>query len=115
MLSIATSICSHNMMEILVTIMGHPFYYATPENDWKDLFWQYLLRWLLVDDEKTLQGYYEGASTLYTKEHILAWAKPMGFWVLFTTAGLIFVMLCINVIVRKQWTDNERLTYPLDC
>lgn len=111
MLSIATSICSHNMMEILVTTMGHPFHYATPENDWKDLFWRYLPQWLLVDDEKVLQGYYEGASTLYTKEHLFAWAKPMGFWTLFT-AGLIFVMLCINVIVRKQWTDSERLTYP---
>lgn len=111
MLSIATSICSHNMMEILVTIMGHPFYYATPENEWKELFWQYLPRWLMVDDSKVLQKYYEGDSTLYTKEHILTWAKPMGFWVLFTSI-LLFVMFCINVIVRKQWTDSERLTYP---
>ena len=22
-------------------------------------------------------------------------------------------MQCVNVLIRKQWTDNERLTYPL--
>ena len=25
----------------------------------------------------------------------------------------MFVMLCINAIIRKQWTERERLTYPL--
>ena len=28
-------------------------------------------------------------------------------------AALLFVMLCVNAIVRQQWTRNERLTYPI--
>ena len=26
---------------------------------------------------------------------------------------LMFVMICIDVIIRKQWTERERLTYPV--
>ena len=26
---------------------------------------------------------------------------------------LMFVLICVNVIIRKQWTDREKLTYPI--
>jgi len=26
---------------------------------------------------------------------------------------LVFVMLCINAILRRQWIERERLTYPI--
>ena len=38
MLCIVSSLCSHDMMEILVTILGHPFRFATSENEWQQLF-----------------------------------------------------------------------------
>ena len=25
----------------------------------------------------------------------------------------MFVMICINIIIRKQWSDRERLTFPI--
>ncbi|HGJ65822.1 TPA: hypothetical protein ENS27_10575 [bacterium] len=42
MMCVASSICSHNMMEIIVTSMGHAYWYATPENEWADLILPYL-------------------------------------------------------------------------
>ncbi|MBC8232296.1 hypothetical protein H8E77_22345, partial [bacterium] len=112
MLCITSSLCSHDMMEILVTILGHPFRFATPENEWRDLFWRELPQWLTVRDERVLTAYYEGNSSLYISQHIKAWLTPALWWITFIFM-LLFVMLCINTILRKQWTERERLTYPI--
>ena len=112
MLSVASATAGHSMMEILVSTLGHAFWFATPENDWKDLFWRYIPNWLAVTDKDVLSGYYEGDSTLYTKQHLLGWLTPVMNWFgfLFT---MLFVMVCITLIVRKPWTEDEKLAYPI--
>ena len=65
MMCMASSICSHNMMEILVTSMGHAFWFSTPENEWKNLILPHLPSWLTVSDKISLVGCYEGEITLY--------------------------------------------------
>ena len=112
MLCVVSSLCSHDMIEILVTLMGHPFRFATSENEWRDLFWRQLPEWLVVNNEKVLKGYYEGASSLYVKEHLTAWIMPSLWWITFIFV-LLTVMLCINIILRIQWIERERLTYPI--
>ena len=112
MLSVASATAGHSMMEILVPILGHAFWYATPENDWSNLLWRHIPEWLSIDDKRTLSGYYDGDSTLYTIEHIKSWLTPVMSWFAFLFA-LVFVMVCINVIVRKQWTEREKLAYPI--
>ena len=112
MLSVASATAGHSMMEILVSTLGHAFWFATPENDWKDLFWRYIPGWLAVADKGVLSGYYDGDSTLYTTRHLLGWLTPVINWFAFLFT-LLFVMLCINVIVRKPWTEDEKLAYPI--
>ena len=112
MMCIASCICSHNMMEILVTSIGHGFWFATPENEWRESILPHLPSWLTISDKTSLKGYYEGDTTLYRWGHLLPWLKPFIWWLLFTMA-LLWVMLCINVILRRQWMERERLTYPI--
>ena len=112
MLSVASATAGHSMMEILVSTLGHAFWFATPENDWKALFWRYIPSWLAVADKSVLSGYYEGDSTLYTKEHLLGWLTPVMNWFAFLFT-MLFVMVCINLIVRKPWTEDEKLAYPI--
>ncbi len=112
MLSVASATAGHSMMEILVSTLGHAFWFATTENDWKDLFWRYIPGWLAVADKGVLSGYYDGDSTLYTTRHLLGWLTPVINWFAFLFT-LLFVMLCINVIVRKPWTEDEKLAYPI--
>ena len=112
MLSVASATAGHSMMEILVSTLGHAFWFATPENDWKDLFWRYIPSWLAVADKGVLSGYYEGDSTLYTKQHLLGWLTPVMNWFAFLLV-MLFVMVCITVIVRKPWTEDEKLAYPI--
>ena len=112
LLSTACAFPSITLMTILVTTVGHAFWFATPENEWNQLFWDYLPRWLLMDDTKALAGYYTGETNLSTLEILSAWIVPILSWTLFITA-LVLVMLCINVILRKQWVERERLAYPI--
>ena len=112
MLSVASATVGHSMMEILVSTLGHAFWFATPENDWKDLFWRYIPRWLAVTDKNVLSGYYEGDSTLHTKQHLLGWLTPVMNWFAFLFV-MLFVMVCITVIVRRPWTEDEKLAYPI--
>ncbi|MCD6507603.1 hypothetical protein J7M22_13395 [Candidatus Poribacteria bacterium] len=108
----ASSAASHDLMQILVPTIPHISWYATPENEWKELFYDYIPRWLAVTDSKPLVGYYEGGSTLYTAEHLRAWLSPVIWWSLFIIA-LFCVMLCLNSIFRRQWTEREKLSYPI--
>jgi len=98
--------------KILIGSLGHPFQFATPENEWKTLFHSYLPRWLVVTDARSLNAAYTGDSTLYLAEHIRAWLTPVLGWSVFLFI-LVFVMLCINVIIRRQWIEKEHLAYPI--
>lgn len=66
MLSVTSAIGGHSFMEILVPILGHAFWFSTPENDWKSLFWRYIPEWLSTSDKKVLSGYYKGNSIYQT-------------------------------------------------
>ena len=111
MLNLASGLAGHDTLQVLVPILGHPFWFATPENEWKNLFFQYIPSWLSVSDKSVLRGYYEGEKTLYTLQHIRAWMTPVLWWTGFLVF-LLFLKLCINIIVRKQWTEKEKLSYP---
>jgi hypothetical protein len=92
--------------------MGYPARFATPTNGWDRLFEGALPRWLMVNDQAALKGFYEGNSSLYRWEHISAWLVPSLYWMLF--AGALFVsFLCLAVLLRQQWVESERLTFPI--
>jgi len=112
MLTISTSIVSIDFLDILVPMLTYPFRYATPENNWAQILWPHIPHWLAVSDPVAVKGWYEGHTTLYTWEHIRPWLPPVTVW-----SGvmlvMVFVMFCMNTIVRQQWTQHDRLQFPL--
>lgn len=112
MLCMASAVASHDNLQVLIPMIGHPFWYNTPENEWAELFWQYIPGWLSISDRNILTGYYEGDSTFYNLEYIKAWFRPSLPWIGFITV-LLTVMICINVVLRKQWIEREKLAYPI--
>lgn len=112
MLSLSTIIAGHDMMQVLGPILGHAFWFATPENEWKTLFFNHLPDWLTVSNKETLRGHYESGFSIYNMASIKAWLEPVFWWSLFFFV-LMFVMLCINALLVKQWTEREKLSYPI--
>ena len=112
MLSLATAVGGFDTIQVITQILGHPFWSATPENEWRELFWGHIPRWLTVSDLRALKGYYEGNSSLYVSEHFKVWLKPVAWWTAMLTV-MALGMLCLNIILRKQWTEREKLSYPI--
>jgi hypothetical protein len=115
MLAVASCLPAHDLEQILVPMLSWPYRFADASNHWAELFFPYLPSRLMLDlpkDSPVLKGFYGGNSTLYSGPVLRAWAIPTFAWCGFITV-LLFVMLCINTILRKQWTDRERLTYPI--
>ena len=112
MLCLGSSVAGNNFLENLVLSLGHAFWFTTPENEWSDLFFRFVPDWLAVKDKIVLQGFYEGQSSIYILEHIVAWLKPLTFWACFAIV-LIFTLLCVNILIRKAWAEEEKLSYPI--
>ena len=112
MVTMVTTISGHTMMAILFGTLNHPFWFASPENEWQSLFWQYIPSWFAVSDTEVLKGYFHGESTFHTAEHLKAWAIPILTWCFFIFF-LYFSLLCICSTLRKQWVENEKLSYPI--
>lgn len=110
MVNIGTSLAIS--LEYLVPVLVYPFRYATPENRWEELIHPYIPRWLSVGDPEAVRHYYEGDATFETRRGVLPWLLPLGLWGAFTFTVLA-VMLCLNCLVRRRWTEEERLSYPI--
>jgi hypothetical protein len=110
MLTVSVGISGIGMGQFLIVTLGNLFYYATPENRW-GRYWEFVPQWL-VPDRAVLRGFYAGQSSFYTWAHFVGWLGPALVWTLFICM-LLFCMLCMNAILRKQWIDRERLTFPI--
>lgn len=111
-LCIGACVCGHDMLQVFVPFLTWSFRHATPENNWNTLFNPHLRRGLFISDEKIYAGFYRGSDTIFRAAYLRAWLPAALGWTLFF-ALLLLVMLCINAVLRKQWTENERLTYPI--
>jgi hypothetical protein len=112
MVSVSTAICGLDLMQVLVPVMAHPHYFATPENRWEELFIRGMPGWLAVSDLPALERLHDGDSTLLARPNLAAWWQPMLAWGGFLFV-LLFVMLCINAVVRRQWTEDAKLSFPI--
>lgn len=116
MLSVASGLAGHDTLALTIPAIPHAFHFATDENQWQELFFRYIPRHLVVYDpeETILQGFYEGDALdqFYTWKVFAPWLRVTLWWSsLILALGL--VMVCINVFVRKQWTEHEKLAYPI--
>ena len=101
MLSFATTLAGCDVLQAVLSVLGHAFWFATEENEWRTLFWSHIPEWLTVDDKKVLHGYYLGESSFYTKAHLRAWVPVILAWLALFLV-LAFIFLCLNTILRRQ-------------
>jgi len=112
MLLIVSALCTMGLSEQILPMITAVFYLASPQNKWREkLFPHFGERSILVDDGNDNQAFYEG---LASGENIPweSWAEPLLWWALFF-AALYAAMICSAVILRRQWMERERLSYPI--
>ena len=94
-----------------LSAISYPYYYATPENEWRELIHPYIPDWLMVHNVDIVKKFYEGGGR---NEPIpwAAWQPVFLAWLPFVWA-LFLVMISLMIVMRKQWVEHERLIYPL--
>jgi hypothetical protein len=112
MVVIASAITGHDNVQVLAPQLSNPYRFADPSNQWEKLFFDYLPKFLAVDNEVALEGAYAGGSSLYEPKNYRPWLGPVGWWSAFICAMLLS-LLCLASLFRRRWTDDEKLTYPV--
>jgi hypothetical protein len=112
MLTISTSVISHDMLQVLISVMTTGYWFATPQNRWAQMLDGTTPSWLVIPNQDVLYGYWNGNTTLYQRLVLTAWIPPILWWLGFLFV-LVFVLICISVVLRPLWSDRERLTFPI--
>lgn len=109
---VGTAIPTSGLTGFFLGIISSPYYFATPENQWATAFHSYLPSWAVPSDEGgAVTWFFEG---LPPGREIpwSAWGGPLFWWLAFF-AALTGALICLSVILRRQWAQHERLVYPL--
>jgi len=117
MMVVACMVSSRGVMEKIIPLLVTTNYYADSSNHWQALFSPHIKKWMVAFDpsgpaqQPAAKFFFEG---LRGGEAIpwQAWVVPLACWA--ALVGLVlFAFLCITAILRRQWMDNEKLTFPL--
>ncbi len=109
--SVSTAWCGVIFMADLPEAIANPFWFATPSNQWDKLVIPYLPTWLTVSQQDVIRGIFEGYSSLYRRNVMLAWLGPALWWASMTTA-LMLAYVSLSSILRRRWADEEKLLFP---
>jgi hypothetical protein len=110
MTTLSSALAGHDSLQLGIPSLPYVTYYATPENKWNEIF--NLPAWLTVTDKQAAKAFFEGKDTFYRVSYIKAWLGPVMWWTLFILI-MGSVTIAINIIMRKQWAENERLSFPI--
>lgn len=111
MLAISSALAGHDMIQILVPTLSHLHRFQPIEHRYDDVM-PYVPDWLVVQDPDALQSAYLGQESIFDLRNLAPWVVPILYWYGFIIA-LCAVMWGLNLLLRKQWVENEKLSYPV--
>ena len=96
----------------LLGILGGVYYFASAENAWDFYLHDAIPTWMAPQNNNgEMVWFFEGTPPGHFPA-IDVWFVPLFWWTLLLGA-MAFAAFCLVVMLRKQWVDHERLTYPL--
>jgi len=104
---IAISMAGVGVVRYWLASVTYPFYYARPENDLASLQ-RWIPNWIVPHSAAVTEGLYMGSGAVPWG----AWLVPLLAWTGFF-AAFWAAMLCMVVLVRRRWTEEERLAFPV--
>ena len=95
-----------------IATVSAPDYFASAENQWPDYILTNLPANLIPSNAQSgvaqfYQGATPGARVLWQ-----VWVVPLFWWLTFI-AAVVVGSFALSVILRRQWVERERLTFPL--
>lgn len=111
MMIVGSVVVTTGFTSSFLSVISGLMYYATPENEWAALFGPYVHPWLAPENPEAVRLFFEGLPQGMPIPWA-AWTKPLLAWIAFILV-FYWVTLCLGVLLRGQWVENERLVFPL--
>lgn len=112
MLSVASAVSSEWVGNINPLIYDYALF-ANEGNRFQELMLPFLPDFLYLKDFDALRDFQGGGHTFaYFLTRLGLWARPV-FWWTALVGVLALAMLCINLLMREQWTEREKLSFPI--
>jgi len=108
----AVTMSGHDTLQNLMGAIVNPAWesHIKPELKWPHTFFPFLNRALFLWDEQSLRGFMEGHASAWA--NLRPWLVPLFWWTLFTIV-MVAMFLAITLIVRRAWTEHEKLAFPI--
>ena len=117
MILVAALTTSRGLLERWFSTMVAVNYYATPANHWETTFFPNIPQWAVPWDvrggaqDEVVKTFYEGlrpgAPIPWGQ-----WLPSIGAW-LIVVISMLLSYAFLATILRRQWVDNEKLSFPL--
>lgn len=114
MTTMSAVIAGFDLLQNLFPVLLWPRYFGTPMDGY-DKFFEYIPSWFLPQNDAVIREFFTGGRDFWQFFHPVifrAWIVPMLFWGTFLFL-LAFTMLCLGSVLRRQWVDREKLTFPI--
>ncbi|MHB0997598.1 MAG: DUF6785 family protein [Armatimonadota bacterium] len=114
MTTVAATVAGNDLLQILLPNLMYPFYLGAPSAGY-DKYFQYIPSWFMPQDKELIKGFYIGSQDFWRffRPDVLGpWTIPILFWSGFMFV-MAFTMYCLGSILRRQWVDREKLTFPI--
>ena len=99
---LATAMPSMGLTGFFMAYLTGAFYYATPENEWGELFLGHIEQWMVVDDPLAIQYFYEGNPGGGGIPWDV-WLPVFLAWLPFLVAlYLLMIVLCVEVLMSLR-------------
>lgn len=118
MMMIASAITTMGLTGYLIPNITAPYYFASPSNRWAERLLPHIPKWMaplgtVKEGEYTaIRQFYEGLPRKTDAIPWGTWLPPMFYWSIFIVA-LYLASTTLVLLLRKQWVDYERITFPI--
>tara|TARA_A100001037_G_scaffold303386_1_gene337246 strand:+ start:1985 stop:3997 length:2013 start_codon:yes stop_codon:yes gene_type:complete len=88
-----------------------PAYYASAENRFDEFLLPHMPDWTTITNREAVRGFYEGL----VPGTAFPWSEwfTVLFWWGALIASILCIHLCLSVLLRKQWMEYEKLSFPV--
>jgi len=117
MVLVGAMVSSHGVVEKFIPLLEQPKISSNPGNGWFSLFAPHIQQRMVPWDVHTSNA--ELVVDAYSRKLQRGEALPWHLWLvpILNWGVLIFLVLsaflCLTAILRRQWVDNEKLSFPL--
>lgn len=109
-IAIASGIPAAGFLRYLIPQQVAVINFATPENHWLEQLVPHLRPWMIPQDPVAATNFYRGSAGGEIPWY--AWRAPLVLWAT-AAAQLFFACACVTVLLRRQWDERERFSFPL--